>query len=242
MMARRRYEGNETDSNRIQGESGAARAKKSDMLRDGSDNLSGTNMPKAESGANFFNWQNQIDWSGVIAGVLVAMAAGIVLNSASAFTGFGVAGAASVSGLKSIVTGIGVWMVVTTLVSTFLGAYVAARQSGLRFSEDGLMCGLYVWSIAMVAFLFLNSLGIGGLLGSMSTAVSALKGVVPSGGAISIDDVATASNVAVVLSRYFFFGALLSLGSSMFGGWLASNKSGMTGISRHDERDLGIII
>jgi hypothetical protein len=230
------------DSNRIQSESGAARAKKNDRLRNEGANLSGASLPRVESGASFFGWQNRIDWSGVIAGVLVALAAGILLNSASAFTGFGVAGAASISDLKGIVTGIGIWMVVTTLVSTFLGAYVAARQSGLHFSEDGLMCGLYVWSIAMLAFLLLNLLGIGGLLGSMSTAVSALKGVMPSGGAISIDDVATASNIAVVLSRYFFFGALLSLGSALFGGWLASNRNGMTNISRRDERNLGAII
>jgi hypothetical protein len=234
MMAQRRNEGSEMDSNRMQSGSSAARAKKNDRLRGGS-----ANLPRVESGANFFGWQNRIDWSGVIAGVLVAVAVGVLLNSASAFTGFGVAGVASISGLKDIVTGVGIWMVITTMISTFLGAYVAVKQSGLHFSEDGLMHGLYVWSIAMLVFVSLNSLGIGGLLGSMSTAMSALRGVVPSGGAISIDEIGVASNIAVVLSRYFFFGALLSLGSSLFGGWFASGRNGISGLSRRDERNLG---
>jgi hypothetical protein len=169
-------------------------------------------------------WQIKINWNDILSGTILAIAVQLVLSSASAFTGYGIAGASSISDLRDIVNGFGIWAVLSVMIASFIGAYAASRFSRARISGEGLLAGTFVWAIILIANVFFSALGTGGLLGFTGNAVSALRGVIPSGGAVSMDDVGTAATVAVALSRYFFIGLLLSLATALLGGWLGSDR------------------
>lgn len=80
--------------------------------------------------------EHRVHWSAVIAGALVSIATGVLLNLFG--MAFGLGGLAIVSGI---------WMVLTPLVATFIGASVAV---GLSKAEDPYLDGFMVWCLALV--------------------------------------------------------------------------------------------
>ncbi|MBI4734076.1 MAG: hypothetical protein HY779_04585 [Rubrobacteridae bacterium] len=171
-------------------------------------------------------WSTKTNWSSLAAGLLIAIVIQLVLVSISSFMGLGIVGAANVSDLQNTVTGFSLWVLLCSLIASFAGSYISSRISGNRFTVDGITTGIFVWALFLLAGIILNALGVNGLLSYGSNAISVLRGVEPSGGAISLDEINTAASIAVIQTRYFFIGALLSLVSAVFGGWLGSEKKG----------------
>jgi hypothetical protein len=89
----------------------------------------------------------RVEWGPVIAGVLCAVAAQIVLGLFGVAFGFASRPAAS-SGLGVLA---GVWEMVTPIVASFVGAYVAVRIAGDRGEPGALLHGAMVWCIGLIA-------------------------------------------------------------------------------------------
>lgn len=123
-------------------------------------------------------------WRAIFAGVFVSMLIYFTLMSLGLAIGAGevkdVINGASASGLG---TGAGIWLVVTVLISLFVGSYASSRVSGLIMTRVGYVQG------AVIAALFFGLMitQAGMLIGAASSGVGALSGAVRevAGGAAS---------------------------------------------------------
>jgi len=123
----------------------------------------------------------RVSWGAILAGLFVTLVIQVM------FTLLGAAiGLASVDPLrqgpsgKSIAIGSGIWLLVTGLVSIWLGACIAGRLSGGPGRADGLIHGIVTWSVSTCATLLLLATATTALLGA---AGSLLHGAVALGGA-----------------------------------------------------------
>ncbi|KQT88345.1 hypothetical protein [Aurantimonas sp. Leaf443] len=122
---------------------------------------------------------NKVSWGAILAGVTIALASQVTLvlvgagiGAASLDLGNGAAESAS----SSLPIGAAVWSVGSVLVSTFLGAYVAARLSGRTAPASAGLHGLTTWAVTTLLVLYLLTTSVGAILGGAFSGVSSLVG------------------------------------------------------------------
>jgi hypothetical protein len=130
----------------------------------------------------------RVSWSAIIAGVLLAVMAQITMNILGLAIG---AAALDVDAPRNAIgptfsTGAVVWMGVSTMLSLFVGGYVAARLSGNSNRGDAMLHGLIVWALStLLSFLVLWA--------TASSIVSGVSGLLSEGVSLigaNIEDVA----------------------------------------------------
>ncbi|WP_241671569.1 hypothetical protein [Dankookia rubra] len=94
----------------------------------------------------------RISWGAVLAGGVVAVAVGTMLNILGVAIGASTvdASAGSTPGASSFGIGAGIWLLVANLIGLAVGGYVAARLSGTADSTDSVLHGLSVWAIGFL--------------------------------------------------------------------------------------------
>jgi len=122
----------------------------------------------------------RVSWGAILAGLFVTLVIQVM------FTLLGAAiGLASLDHLrqsssgKDIAMGSGIWMLLTALVSIWVGACISGRLSGGPGRADGLIHGLVTWSVSTCATLLLLTTVTTALLGATG---SLLHGAVALGG------------------------------------------------------------
>jgi hypothetical protein len=112
--------------------------------------------------------RDRVHWGPVWAGVLVALPVYLVLQLlffALSIVDLGVNGAGQ-STTASIVSA------VLALVAFFVGGFMAGSTAASRDSDEGLLHGVLMWAVGIVAILGFGLLGAGSLLGNLSTATA----------------------------------------------------------------------
>lgn len=89
----------------------------------------------------------RLSWGPVIAGVLLALAAHVVLGLVGAAIGF----AAEPTGSRALGAGAGIWALITAFVATALGAWLAVRMAGREDEAGSNLHGVMVWCIGLIA-------------------------------------------------------------------------------------------
>lgn len=89
----------------------------------------------------------RIHWGAIAAGVLVALAAHIVLGLIGAALGFAAAPADS----EALGAGAAIWALITPLVASLLGAWIACRVADQRETAGANLHGVLVWCIGLIA-------------------------------------------------------------------------------------------
>lgn len=89
----------------------------------------------------------RLHWGAVAAGVLVALAAHVVMGLIGAAIGF----AAEPADSRSLGATAAIWALITPFVATLLGAWLASRMSGADDSRSGTLHGVLVWCIGLIA-------------------------------------------------------------------------------------------
>lgn len=185
-----------------------------------------------------------IDWPSIIAGAVVAIAIGFLLNvlglaiGSSAFNPFEINRQD-----EAISIGGGLYAIFAQLIALQLGAYVASRSARYPDHFGGALTGLMVWSFAVFVAV---------VLAVLTAAATSSGDAIPSGVAetvgeitdaaqgqgASASDLATAEDTADVLATlsWWTFGALaLGLAGSIAGGWLGAAHPKWEGRPRLDE-------
>lgn len=109
----------------------------------------------------------RIFWVPVIAGVFLALAAHVVLGLIGGALGF----AADPADSRALGALAGFWGLLTPLVATALGAWLACRLAGLEDVPATNLQGVMVWAIGLVAgALFLTSAASGGAMAAGTAA------------------------------------------------------------------------
>jgi hypothetical protein len=106
-----------------------------------------------------------ISWGAILGGLVAGMSIFFLLALFGLATGITAVdpGAAEPVGAVPIFTGI--WMGISMLAGAFVGAYVAARMSGMSRRTDGILHGLVAWGVSTLFFVYLVTTGVGSLLG-----------------------------------------------------------------------------
>lgn len=116
----------------------------------------------------------RLSWGAVIAGSVIALVIQFALN----LLGISI-GVSSINPQygqdsaepKSLATGAGVWVGLSTLIALFFGGWLAARFAGLPNDLDGMLHGILVWGVVMLISMILLLSGIGRVVSGMSNLI-----------------------------------------------------------------------
>lgn len=110
---------------------------------------------------------SRIGWGAVIAGFFIATVTQILLNSLGFAIGLSTVDPQMQASGKALGIGAGIWTLVTTLISVFVGAWVAGRYTSIRERGEGPLQGVLVWSLSLFFFIWIAAMGVGSALGGL---------------------------------------------------------------------------
>ncbi len=126
---------------------------------------------------------SRISWGAIIAGAIVALTIGLMLNALGAGIGATTidATARGTPSASSFGIGAAIWLLLSNLIGLAAGGYVAARLSGTADNTDGTLHGLAVWGTTfLISAVLLGNL-VSGIASTATSGVSSLLGSVASG-------------------------------------------------------------
>lgn len=185
-----------------------------------------------------------IGWPTIIAGAIVAIAVGFLLNTLGLAIGASAFNPYEINRQDDVISvGGGLYAIFAQLVALQVGAYVASRTARYPDHFGGSLTGLMVWALAVFAAVVLAVLttagatsgdaltsGVAETVGELSDATD-LQGANPA-------DLATAEDTADALATlsWWTVGALgLGLAGAIAGGWLGAHHPKWEGRPRLDE-------
>lgn len=138
---------------------------------------------------------NQVSWGAIFAGVAIALSTQFLLNLLGVGIGLAVLDPARADNPDASTFSVvgGVWFVVSGLLASFSGGYVASRMSGRPSSSTGGYHGLTTWAVTTLFIVYLLTTSAGVLI---SGAFSGLSSVV-SGAGRTVTAVATTAAPAL---------------------------------------------
>lgn len=125
----------------------------------------------------------RISWGAILAGAVVALTVGLMLNALGAGVGATTvdATARATPSASSFGIGAAIWVLVSNLIGLAAGGYVAARLSGTSDNTDGTLHGLAVWGTTfLISAVLLGNL-VSGIASTAASGASSLVGGVASG-------------------------------------------------------------
>jgi hypothetical protein len=125
----------------------------------------------------------QMSWGAVLAGAVVALAVGLMLDALGTAIGATTVDATARATPSASTFGIGaaVWLGLANLIGLASGGYVAARLSGTADNTDGTLHGLAVWGTAfLISAILLGNL-VSGIVSTAASGASSVVGGLASG-------------------------------------------------------------
>jgi hypothetical protein len=107
-------------------------------------------------------------WSAVFAGIAVGIALQVAFTAAGGALGFVLLERREGLGAPMAAAG---WNVLSLLIASCVGGYVAGRASGLRRTADGMLHGTVAWAATIVALAWFATGAAGSLLGGLIAAL-----------------------------------------------------------------------
>jgi hypothetical protein len=121
-------------------------------------------------------------WGAIFAGVFVTIVLQVMFMLLGAAIGLAsLQPAQDTTSGRNFGLGAGIWLLVTGLISTWIGACIAGRLSGGPRRADGMLHGIVTWSVATVTAFVLLTTAVGTVVGG----AGALLGGALSGGALA---------------------------------------------------------
>lgn len=123
---------------------------------------------------------NKISWGAVFAGVFLALAVQFLVN----LLGVGI-GAAVLDPMtndnpdaSTFSIGGGLWFVLSGILASFAGGYVASRLSGRPSKSTGSYHGLTMWAVTTIVVLYMLTTSVGALVGGAFSGLGSVIGTV----------------------------------------------------------------
>jgi hypothetical protein len=146
---------------------------------------------------------SRVSWGAIIAGALVAVAVGAMLNILGAAIGASTVDAVArdTPTGTSLGIGAGVWLLVSNLIGLAAGGYTAARLSGTSDGTDATLHGLGVWATAFLVSAVLLGNVVAGTASTAMSGASNLLGGAASGAGSAVSSVADQANPQAIIDR-----------------------------------------
>ncbi|WP_337270760.1 PhnA-like protein [Oryzifoliimicrobium ureilyticus] len=144
----------------------------------------------------FFNSAlNRVSWGAVFAGVAVTLVSQLLLNLLGAGIGAAIIDPMSNNNPTATTFSISTagWFIVSGIVASFVGGYVASRLSGRPIRSTGALHGVTSWAVTTLLIVYLLTTSVGSVIGGAFAGI----GNVVSGSGSAIATAATAAAPAL---------------------------------------------
>lgn len=188
------------------------------------------------------NYHDQVRWGPIIAGLAVALSTQLVLSALGLAIGannIGESGSPrTIAGDVGI--GVGIWSIVSLLISLFAGGWMAARTAGRMNRNTALLNGAVLWASTLALSAWLISSGVSGAFGVAASNAGSIVNQVQQNPSILPGTNAgqTAPNVPTISEQQtrdiagntakaswsFVFGSLLGLVAALIGSALGARQ------------------
>ena len=127
----------------------------------------------------------RVSWGSVIAGMVIAIAVQMVLSLLGAGIGFSTIDPLrqSTPDASSFGIGAGIWWAVSSIISLFIGGWVAGHLAGSPEKTDALLHGLLTWALAAIVTAYLLASAVGAVVRGGASVVGTAATVTASGAA-----------------------------------------------------------
>ena len=183
------------------------------------------------------NYHDQVRWGPIIAGITIALSTQLVLSAFGAaigLTSIGDSGAPRTEA-PGVGTNIGIWAIISLLLSLFAGGWITGRTSGRMTRNTALLNGAILWASTLALSAWLLSSGVSGAFGVVAANAGSVVNQVQQNVPIPVPGTTAQPNAALnaptisaqqtreiaanaaKVSWSFVFGSLLGLIASLIG-------------------------
>ena len=181
------------------------------------------------------NYHDQVRWGPILAGLAIALSTQLVLSALGLAIGANSIGDSGAPRTEAggVGTNIGIWSIISLLLSLFAGGWTAARTAGRMSRNASLLNGAILWASTLALSAWLLSSGVSGAFGvAASNAGSVINQVqqntpnntgnitgrnLPNVPTISAQQTRDIANNTSKASWAFVLGSLLGLAASLIG-------------------------
>ena len=121
---------------------------------------------------------HKVAWGAVFAGAVIALVAQVILNMVGLGIGMSTVDPAGngTPTAGSLSSGAGIWFVISGILASAAGGWLAGRLSGKPALLTGGLHGLVSWAVSTLVVVYLLSSAVGGAVSGASSAVSSTLG------------------------------------------------------------------
>jgi hypothetical protein len=181
------------------------------------------------------NYHDRVHWGPIIAGLVIALSTQLVLSALGVAVGAGAIGdsGAPRTDAPSVGTNIGIWSIISLLLSLFAGGWTAARTAGRMSRNTALLNGAILWASTLALSAWLLSSGVSGAFGVAASNAEAIASqarqtlptttnpttgqATPKAPTITAQQTRQIADNTSKVSWSFVFGSLLGLVASLIG-------------------------
>lgn len=177
------------------------------------------------------DYHDRVRWGPILGGLVVALSSQLVLTGLGAAIGLTtIAGSgAPRSDAGDVGLGVGIWSIISLLISLFLGGWVTARACGPMNRSTALLNGAILWATTLAISAWLLASGVSGAFGILASNAGEIinqaqqSGVTPGTVDPNVDPNLTAQQTrdaagnAAKVGWSFALGSLLGLVASLVG-------------------------
>ena len=172
-------------------------------------------------------YHDLVRWGPIFSGLVIAIGTQLVLSALGA--AIGLSNIANSGAPRSIAgnvgTGIGIWSIISLLISLGVGGWVTARACGPMNRSTALLNGAILWATTLTISSWLLANGVAGTFGVVAANAGAAINQAQQGGvnlpnqapSVSAQDAQNIAGNAAKAGWSFLFGSLLGLVASMAG-------------------------
>ncbi len=117
------------------------------------------------------DYHDRVRWGPILAGLMVAVTTQLILTGLGTAIGMtGLAGSgAPRTNADNVGWGIGIWSIISLLISLFVGGWVTARACGPMNRNTGLLNGAVLWATTLAISAWLLATGVSGAFGILAS-------------------------------------------------------------------------
>jgi hypothetical protein len=169
-------------------------------------------------------YHDQVRWEPIVAGLVTALSTQLVLSALGVAIGMSSIGGSGAprSEAGGVGMNIGIWSIISLLISLFVGGWITARTAGRMSRNAALLNGAILWASTLALSAWLLSSGVTGAFGLAASNASSLINQAQQTPTTPSPDITAqqardlAGNAAKV-SWSFVLGSLLGLAAALVG-------------------------
>ncbi|MEG4318913.1 MULTISPECIES: hypothetical protein [unclassified Microcoleus] len=172
-------------------------------------------------------YHDLVRWGPIFSGLVIAIGTQLVLSALGAAIGLSnIANSGAPRSIAgSVGTGVGIWSIISLLISLGVGGWVTARACGPMNRSTALLNGAILWATTLTIGSWLLANGVAGTFGVVAANAGAAINQAQQGGVnlpnqpptVSAQDARNIAENAAKAGWSFLFGSLLGLVASMAG-------------------------